>query len=355
MRGEIFIVAACLVLVFSVSFLFFNSWQGNLNVGINTPELNYSISPEPSRPTFTGHAVLTDTSGVGSYYNFTQNATKEDAIEAIKSSEAIISWMSRNNFSSIFLNDTLNDMKRVFLQAQYAEVMRNSSIASSDSRKIEAVRALSLVSWRDISYNNVFDYANTIYSTKENAVLISDKIVVAGSRIDGRASNSTLEIFASTVSAFKDERYNESERLLNDFSVSLENDLSQAYSFSQFGTNAQGFLKRNLAFVILFVVLLSFFIYFFYRKMTLGSLRRKIKKMKVEREVLGGLIKKIQEDRFRDNKISGLVYNIRLAKYNEKVNEINDQLPVLEERLSKILRGSRGHKEKKENKKGGYS
>ena len=72
--------------------------------------------------------------------------------------------------------------------------------------------------------------------------------------------------------------------------------------------------------------------------------------MKVERNVIDGLIKKIQEDRFRDNKISGLVYNIRLAKYNEKVNEINDQLPVLEERLSKIVRGYKAHREKKDKK-----
>lgn len=355
MRGEIFVVSVCILLVFSVSFLFFNSWQGDLSTGINTPGLDYSNSTEPPVSIFTGYAVLADTSGVGSYYNFTKNATKEDAIGAMKSSEAIIAWMVRNNFSSIFLNDTFNDMKRVFFQAQYAEIMRNSSIASSDSRKIEAVRALSLISWKDISYDTVLDYANIVYSTKEKAVLISDKIVVAGSRIDGRASNNTREIFSSAVAAFKDERYNESEKLLNDFSVSLENDFSQAYSFSQFGTNAQGFLKRNLAFVLLFVVLLSFFIYFFYRKMVIVSLRRKIKKMRVEREVIGGLIKKIQEDRFKDNKISGLVYNIRSAKYNEKLNEINDQLPVLEGRLSKILSGSKGRKEKKENKKGGNS
>ena len=40
-------------------------------------------------------------------------------------------------------------------------------------------------------------------------------------------------------------------------------------------------------------------------------------------------------DRFKNNVISGLVYNIRVKKYGERTQLIKEELPVLEARLSK--------------------
>jgi|TARA_Y100000310_G_scaffold212914_1_gene213796 nitrogenase subunit NifH len=48
------------------------------------------------------------------------------------------------------------------------------------------------------------------------------------------------------------------------------------------------------------------------------------------------LIKKTQEDRFKKNIISKLVYNIRISKYKEKFQKIKQELPVLEKILEKI-------------------
>ena len=60
---------------------------------------------------------------------------------------------------------------------------------------------------------------------------------------------------------------------------------------------------------------------------------KKIKKMKVEEDVLTDLIKKTQIERYKNNKISELVYNIRIKHYKQKLQEINQELPVLESRL----------------------
>lgn len=54
--------------------------------------------------------------------------------------------------------------------------------------------------------------------------------------------------------------------------------------------------------------------------------------MKAEQEVLVKLMKKAQEERFKKNIISGLVYNIRMKKYQEREQEIKQELPVLEDR-----------------------
>lgn len=62
-------------------------------------------------------------------------------------------------------------------------------------------------------------------------------------------------------------------------------------------------------------------------------MKRKIKKMKIERRVLVDLMKKTQIERFKENKISELVYNIRMKKYKEKLQNIKQELPVLEKRI----------------------
>ena len=56
--------------------------------------------------------------------------------------------------------------------------------------------------------------------------------------------------------------------------------------------------------------------------------------MKTEEMVLMGLMKKTQVERFKEGKVSGLVYNIRIKKYNERLGVIKEDLPVLEKRLA---------------------
>ena len=63
--------------------------------------------------------------------------------------------------------------------------------------------------------------------------------------------------------------------------------------------------------------------------------------MKIEEQVLANLMKKAQVERFKENKISGLVYNIRMKKYEEKLNDIKQELPVLEARVKKMRKNSK--------------
>lgn len=44
-------------------------------------------------------------------------------------------------------------------------------------------------------------------------------------------------------------------------------------------------------------------------------------------------MRKVQVERFKENKVSGLIYNIRMKKHEEKLGEIKRMLPVLERRL----------------------
>jgi len=68
--------------------------------------------------------------------------------------------------------------------------------------------------------------------------------------------------------------------------------------------------------------------------------------MHVESKVIVNLIRTAQNERFNENKLSGLVYEIRIKKYNERLQEIKRELPGLEKRY----REGQHHKHKKAKK-----
>ncbi len=70
------------------------------------------------------------------------------------------------------------------------------------------------------------------------------------------------------------------------------------------------FFQRYWIYIIIVLITLGVVGYFAYKKFERRLLINKIRKMKTEEQVLNDLMKKAQEERFRDNKISGLVYNM---------------------------------------------
>ena len=62
-------------------------------------------------------------------------------------------------------------------------------------------------------------------------------------------------------------------------------------------------------------------------------------------------MRKAQTERFKQNKISKLIYNIRMKKYQEKLQKIRQELPVLESRLTKKIKQEQKIKTNEEQQK----
>ena len=136
--------------------------------------------------------------------------------------------------------------------------------------------------------------------------------------------------------AFSDERYNDAEKLLEDFRIQFEKDKANASLLAGLKNGAFNFFRRYGIQIIIFLVIVSFIGYYVYKIFEKRILQNKIKKMKIQEQVLNDLMKKAQTQRFKDNKISGLVYNIRFKKYQEKLQTIKEEMPVLEDNLKKL-------------------
>ncbi|MBI2629503.1 hypothetical protein HYW76_00210 [Candidatus Pacearchaeota archaeon] len=328
MKQQIFIMIVSIFLVLGISFFIFNIQNSN----------------------FTGFAVYNDSnSDLKSNSNQIVNEkiiTKQDALQAINDSEQIIKEMQEKNFSVVYMNDSLIEAKLVFEQARYAEILRDNN--STDKEKTDARNALRLVKWQDIDYADVLVYTNDIQSRKEIAYLLLDKISVEDNNLNNNAelksvglfssssagiSNETLNILIQAKLAFSEERYNDSENLLTEFNLALEKEKAQLSTLSGIKKGAMNFFQRYWIHIILLLIILGIVGYFTYKRYEKKLLINKIRKMKTEERVLNDLMKKTQTERFKENKISGLVYNIRMKKYEERLQEIKEELPVLEERL----------------------
>jgi len=112
---------------------------------------------------------------------------------------------------------------------------------------------------------------------------------------------------------------------LDGWSVSLKN-------------NTKNFFARYWWEIILGILVLFLIGFFVYLKMRIKIIRKKIKGLKVEEVIIHNLIKKAQEERFNEQKISSVIYDIRMKKYQERTDEIKEILPVLEKRLKDYQR-----------------
>jgi hypothetical protein len=278
----------------------------------------------------TGFAVL-DSSGV----NLTNNVsvvTKSEAAFAINQSEKIIFEMIQNNFSITYMNDSLIEAKKIFEQVGYAEILKGEVIAT-EKEKENALFALRLINWKKVSYADVLAYTDRIIERRQKAFFLADKITIEESNIG--FSKTTMDLLNQAKIAFYEDRYNDSETLLNEFVDSVEREKLDASFLSGVKNGTLNFIQKYWIEIIIFLVIFIFIFNYFYKKAKKRALQKKIDKIKAEKGVLEELMKKNQEDRFKKNSISGLVYNIRMKKYQERIEEIKQELPVFEERLKK--------------------
>jgi hypothetical protein len=290
-----------------------------------------------------------DSSDLGIITN--EDITKELAEKEIYLTEKIIQDMKLGEFSVLYLEDQLTEAKRVFEQAKYAEILRGE-VNVSELQKQSARKALKLINWKKINYSEVIKYTNEIKLRQEQAILLKDKIAVQENEIEnlkGELYNVGLfsseeinnekskELLVEIKAAFKDERFTDAEELLIELRDLIETEKEKAGTVASLRIGASNFFQRYWLFILILLVALGFGGFYFYKNMNIKTIKKEIRKMKAEKQILKGLMKKAQTERFKENKISGIVYNIRMKKYKEKLNEIKGNLPILESRLDRFI------------------
>jgi predicted small secreted protein len=151
-------------------------------------------------------------------------------------------------------------------------------------------------------------------------------------------SETAKAILKQAKIAFGEERYKDAQKLLEDLRLQIEKEQSEKTTLNEMKKATQNFFQKYWIQIIIGLAILILITRIVYKKLEKRILAKKIKKMKIEEQVLNDMIKRTQEERYKENKISGLVYNIRIKKYEKRIQEIKEELPVLEARLKKEVK-----------------
>lgn len=286
----------------------------------------------------TGHIIEDYVSANISNATFNQSTytTLEEALLAIASSENIIMRMQNENFSIVFVNDTLIQAKKVLEQAIYADILRNSS--SSEENKTIANNALKLVNWQNVTFNYVILYTDLIAQRQKQAYSIKDSITLLENKAKQYSSqdiniSTGLDIFYQAKQSFIEDRYQEAEDLITQADKSFEDSRAKSATLNTLIYGTKNFFQKYWPYVLMFLIFMVAVTYLVYGKIMAQIILKRIEKMKLEFKTITELMKQSQRDRFQTNKISGLVYNIRMAKYKARQEEIKETLPILQEKL----------------------
>lgn len=264
--------------------------------------------------------------------------TEQVALDFIEEAETVRDRMFENNFSTTFVDDNLIEAKREFEKVKYAEVLRNSSSSAEDIQKAREI--LSLVNWEEISYADILVYINIIKERESAAFDIYDLLVVSEIKIKDYADKEVdvleaQDVLDEATIAFYEDKYEDAQILIEDVRDVLELELAQSTRVSVLARGAKNFFQKNWFYIILFLFLFGILGFFLFEKIHRNLLVKKVYKLKIEQGVLSRLIKRAQIERFKEHKISKTIYDLRIKKYGEKINEIKEILPVLEKELVK--------------------
>ncbi|MEK6885438.1 MAG: hypothetical protein AABX17_00560 [Nanoarchaeota archaeon] len=262
--------------------------------------------------------------------------SRDDAVKAINDSQLVIEDMKKNSFSVNYASDLLIEAQRTLQTVDYAEILRD--LNANAALRAEASRALNLVNWKNLNYSAIIEYTDKIIEARDKAFLILDSLTAVNLRIENEkkigTDTSNVEIIVKQAQeSFIAERYDESLSWITNANSELDKVAQEKARLAVFKSFSVNFFQKYWIYMVI-IFILGFILFLFLRgRIKKYNLIKKITHLKAEQQVLTTLMIRTQNERYKENKISGLVYNIRIKKYQERINEIKESLPVLEAKL----------------------
>ena len=271
-----------------------------------------------------------------------QNVSVEQALDSLESSREIIADMEENGLPIFYVSDLLIEAELILEQLSYASILSNPN--SSYSEKREAENFLKFVEWEDLNYTQILLTEDLIFERRDEAFLLLDQLNVERSRIEEETLEYVKDILSEATIAFYEDRFEDFEILLDQFREAFEKEKIRVFGLTNIFRNAKNFFQRYWFPLIIVLIISGFLGNFIFKKYTQKRTEKKINSMIVEKNALLKLIKKNQTERFKENKISGLIYDIRMKKYSERLERIKQQLPVLEASLRRSKQKTKKNK-----------
>jgi len=249
---------------------------------------------------------------------------EEQANICLGESRDILNELIYENFTVLRINDSLNQAENIF-DAQVILKQKN----------------------KKDGFFLVLPYCEEIKTIKENAFEARDeffalKIFYDELFIEGMNTTSIDEIVSEIENEIESERYEKVKSLVDkayEEIINVKSDFTTLNIFYKTATrDLKKFLDENWIYVISSLIILTILFFIYKNTIFQGIIKWKMHQLEVRRGAIKGLIKINQHEYFNQGNISERTYTIKIKKFAELVRDIDRQIPLLQERLFKILR-----------------
>lgn len=282
-----------------------------------------------------------------------ENISQENALNAILQAENDMKELQEQGFGIRWINDTLLEAKKYFEGANYTTLLEELE-KINDTETKERARILVATAQEKIGvpvdYKQVLEKTAAIAERKAKTYELSDLIRSSELRIEefkqeGLNTSEADVILANAVNEFKNERYEDVENLLATIDtklIELSAETTMMKTIYRAGkVNIIAFFENHYKELLLLLGSLSVIALLLYNRIMIVILRRKIKDLKVEEDVLEELMKRTQADYFARANIPRHIFEVKIAKFKERLAEVKQTLPVMESLLDKRLKSKR--------------
>jgi len=232
------------------------------------------------------------------------------------------------------------DMQEM-IDADFSVIRVNDTIAEA-TNYYDAQKALEEKTGQ-ADYSTVMSLTDKISSIKKEAFDTYDELTALKKKLDELSQKQNASeaeiIYNEAMQEFKDERYAQANDKIEEcYSkiIELQAAFTRVMAIYEASTKTiAGFFSRNYVTILIVLGVLLVLYIALRKKIYRAIIRKKIRKLELEKEILNNLIRKAQEEYFKNGAISEGNYRIRVTKFAELIRDINRQIPIMTMKLEK--------------------
>ena len=276
--------------------------------------------------------------------NFTfvepKNASRADAVQALLAAEETVHELQRLNLTVFYVNDTLLNAKRAFIGPDktliYADIAKEND---SETRKY--VKTLAKVAETTPAYEvqrvnltKVFMFTQLVAHIKEQIFRINDITPVLEKKAEEYERQRidvayAKEVIAKAKKSFTEERYDEAEAYLREATLQMDKARAQSRIVRGLAKLGRGVIKRYWLPASILVIICASFLPTMYVRWKKKHAAKKVVELEHELETLKKLLRKAQQEYFKEQKITKQTYDILTERYRERITTITSRIPAL--------------------------
>lgn len=258
--------------------------------------------------------------------NISAVITSQNASICLNESNTILQDLAYKNFSVARVNDTLNQANILYGAQIVLEGKKQKTDFSLITIRCEEIKKISEL------------------ATANRDAVNSLKIFYQQSLTSDMNTSSADETIASIDFEMASERYEKVQPLIDQAYQEIIDIKAKSTALSMFyeSTTAgvKNFVKKNWITILIVLTLTVIILLIFRVKIGAWWIKRKIRSLNLRKGTIKKLMMKAQQGYFQTGNVSEADYQIRIKNWAELVRDIDRDIPMLYEELSRLTRTS---------------